>query len=332
MSTNYRRIVLPALALAALATAEGGEPGLPGDGWVSWQVAAPDAAPAWCCFSSWNDRDPSRMSCKLDGESSGFSIGNGDETTDSVKIYVRTTRGKIDRLQALAASCPVETATPIQPLEVTSEDSTRWLSARVRSAGSDAKTGRPLGEAALAALALHRGDQARDALVEFAHDADVETRKWSVFWLALLRGPQGADITSTVMFSDADAEVREHAALALSQSKAPRVVPDLIKLGSSDEVGDVRARAWFWLAQLGAPQAEQAIGAAVRKDPDDDVREQAIFALSRLPDERGPKALIAVAEDRSLAHEQRKRAVFWLSQSESESAQAYLDKVLAGNH
>jgi hypothetical protein len=41
-----------------------------------------------------------------------------------------------------------------------------------------------------------------------------------------------------------------------------------------------------------------------------------------------PTPLIAVAEDRSLTREQRKRAVFWLGPSESADAQACLDKVL----
>jgi HEAT repeat protein len=114
----------------------------------------------------------------------------------------------------------------------------------------------------------------------------------------------------------------------LSQSKATRVAPDLIRLGNTDKAGDVRAEAWFWLAHTGDARAEQAIGAAVREDEDEKVREKAVFALSQLPDERAPKALIAVAEDRGLSREQRKRAVFWLSQSESDSAQAYLEKVL----
>jgi hypothetical protein len=50
--------------------------------------------------------------------------------------------------------------------------------------------------------------------------------------------------------------------------------------------------------------------------------------LSRLPDERAPRALIATSEDQTLSAEQRRRAVFWLAQSESSSAQAYLEKVL----
>ncbi|HEV8331956.1 MAG TPA: HEAT repeat domain-containing protein, partial [Steroidobacteraceae bacterium] len=119
---------------------------------------------------------------------------------------------------------------------------------------------------------------------------------------------------------------------ALGQSKSPRVAADLIKLGNTDQTGNVRAQAWFWLAQTGAPEAEKAIIAALKKDSDDDVRERAIFALSQLPDERSTRALIAAAEDQSLSREQRKRAVFWLAQSESDSALAYLERVLTTQH
>jgi hypothetical protein len=332
MNANYRVLALLALTLAAqaLAPAHAAAPQLPRDGWVSWQVPAVAGAPAWCCFSSWNDRDASRMVCRLDGSSEGFGINGGDETTDTVKVYARTVDGKIDRLQALAASCPVDTRTPIQSLDgVSAEDSARWLTSQVKGSAMDVVTHRPIGENALAALALHRGDPARDALSGFARDPGIEMRKRALFWLAVLRGSEGADITSSVMFSDPDSEVREHAAFALSQSKSPRVTPDLIRLGNSDKAGGVRAKAWFWLAHTGAQDAEHAIGVALRKDPDEEVCEQAVFALSRLPGERAAKALISIAEDRSLSREQRKRAVFWLSQSESDSAQAYLEKVLA---
>jgi HEAT repeat protein len=133
------------------------------------------------------------------------------------------------------------------------------------------------------------------------------------------------------MFGDKEPEVREHGAFAITQTKSPRIAPDLIRLGNTDKAGEVRAQAWFWLAQTGAAESENAIGAALRKDSDDRVREQAIFALSQLPDERATRALIATAEDQSLSREQRKRAVFWLAQSEATGAQAYLEKVLAGN-
>ena len=334
MKTSYRTTGMVALGLAALCFLEppaiGAEPRLPREGWVSWQVPAVEGAPAWCCFSSWNDRDPSRMTCRLDGGTNNYGIHDGEHSTDAVKVYARVAGGKLDRLQALAASCPVETKTPVQPLDpVSADESARWLMTQVKQQATDAVNGQPIGQGALAALALHRGDVAGHALADFAHDRDTEIRKWSVFWLALVRGAEGAGITSSVMFGDPEPEVREHAAFALTQSKSTRVTQDLIRLGDNDESASVRAKAWFWLAQTGAAEAERAIGSAVRKDADDEVREQAIFALSQLGGERGTRALISVAEDRSLPNEVRKRAVFWLSQSQSEAAQAYLEKVLA---
>lgn len=335
MKTRYLTALL--LIPAFLAPADAAEPKLPRDGWTSWQVPAVDKAPAWCCWNSWRPGDVAHVPCPLDTMNSrgvGVSVGDRDRdmTTDVLKMYARTTAGKIDRLQVLAASCPVETKTPVQELgDVQADDSARWLIARIKEGSVDAKKHESIGEHALSALAMHRGDVAGNALKAFAHDERVETRKSSVFWLSMLRGTEGADITSWVMFNDKEPEVRKHAAFSLSQTKSPRAAADLVLQGNSDKVSDVRAQAWFWLAQTGAADAEKAIQAALRKDADEHVREQAIFALSQLPGDRAVKALIEVAQDRSLSREQRKRAVFWLSQSESDAAQAYLEKVLARN-
>jgi len=328
----HRSIPVVLLApLFGLASAQSAELKLPREGWVSWQVAAVEDAPAWCCWDDSRGRDGSPKACKLD-ISDGFGIQDRGATTDSVKVYARVTAGKVDRLQALSAGCPVETQTPVQELgEVTADDSARWLVDYARQNAAEPTRHHSLGESALAALALHRGRVALDALGQFSRDTRVETRKWSVFWLSMVRGSEGADITSSVMFNDAEAEVRKHAAFALAQTRTPRAAADLIRQGNTDKVADVRAQAWFWLAQTGAANAEQSIEAAIRKDADEEVREQSVFALSQLPGDRAVKALIEVAQDQSLSRAQRKRAIFWLSQSQSDAAQAYLEKVLARN-
>jgi hypothetical protein len=303
---------------------------LPADGWSSWEVPAPEGTPFWCCWSSWNDRADSREPCKLDERPTGYGTRRDHETTDAVRVYAHQAGGKLDRLQVLAAACPVNTRTPVSDIAgVPTDDSARWLITQAKRDAVDKSTRESTVQQALAALAMHRGQLAGKALADFAHgDARTEARKWSVFWLALVRGAEGADVTSSVMFADKDPEVRKHAAFALTQSKSPRVAPDLIELGNTDPDGDVRAQAWFWLAQSGSASAEAALMAAARKDADDHVREQAVFALSQLPDERAAKALIAAAEDQALPRAQRKRAVFWLSQSESDAAQKYLESVL----
>jgi hypothetical protein len=318
-----------ALALLVVVSgAQAAEPRLPRDGWVTWQAPAVDNAPAWCCFSQWKQGGPAPVACKLD-DHFGHGTGGRDETTEVIRIYARSTGGKLDRLRALAASCPVEAGVVVQELAgVTPEDSARWLIAQVRQDGSG--NSGSSSEHAIGALALHRTEVAGNALAGFARgDSRIETRKQAMFWLAMVRGEQGAAVTSSVMFNDQNATLREHGAFAISQSRSPRIAADLIRLGNTDKVPDVRSKAWFWLAQSQVAEAEAALSTALRKDVDERVREEAVFALSQLPGERATRALIAVAEDQSLAREQRRRAVFWLSQSETDSAQRYLEKVLA---
>jgi hypothetical protein len=330
MNVQTIRIALGLSALALAASASAADLTLPRDGWASWQVEAVEGAPDWCCWENWGDHHAPKTTCNLDGRNHGY--GSRDHaTTDAVLVYARVAGGKVDRLRVLSASCPVKTATPIQVINTTTDDSARWLIGLTKQGVSSNIRGDD-GDDVLAALAMHRGERAQEALASMARtDASAETRKKAVFWLAMLRGIAGADVATSVMFNDKDPDVRQHGAFAITQSKSPRVASDLIRLGNTDKDGEVRAQAWFWLAQSGAKESEAAIAAALRKDHDDRVREQAIFALSQLPDDRATRALIAVVEDRSLATEQRKRAMFWLAQSEADGAQTYLEKVLAGN-
>ena len=313
-------------ALAFASQARAAELPLPKDGWASWEVQAVEDSPAWCCWNSWDNGVADASTCKLDDDRHGY--GSRDKTrTDTIRVYARFAGGKVEKVRALAAACPVESRTPIKKLDnIATDDSARWLIGLAKASETE------FDEEALGALAMHRGTLAFDALSSMARvDSEEEKRKRAIFWLAMLRGPAGADIATDTMFNDKSPEVRKHSAFAITQSKSPRVTADLTRLGNTDKDSDVRAQAWFWLAHTGAPNVESALIAASKKDQDDHVREQAIFALSQLPDDRATPALIKAAEDRTLSREQRKRALFWLAQSQSSGAQAYLDKVLAGN-
>lgn len=125
-----------------------------------------------------------------------------------------------------------------------------------------------------------------------------------------------------------DLEHEVPASLAVHQGAL--ALDSLKKLARGDARADTRQHAIFWLAQRASADVEGVISATMRQDPDGGVREHAVFALSMLPEERATKALIAAAEDRSLPREQRKRALFWLAQSETDGAQRYLDKILLG--
>lgn len=327
------RATLASAALAFAAQVSAAELALPADGWASWQVPAVEDARDQCCWHGMKPGNAARTACNLDNQRGSF--GNRDDSkTDALRIYARLTQGKVERVRVLSASCPIESATPVRDLGiVATDDSARWLATLGRPGGALPEDSR---ENAIAALAMHPGDFSFNEVATLARGTGRgndrgEGRKSAMFWLAATRGIPGAEVVSQLMFADRDADAREHAAFAITVSRSPSIAADLVRLGTTDKVGEVRGQAWFWLAQTGAPESEQAIGTALRKDADDDVREKAVFALSQLPEERGTRALVAVAEDRALPKETRKRAVFWLAQSESPAAHAYLDKALVGS-
>jgi HEAT repeat protein len=91
----------------------------------------------------------------------------------------------------------------------------------------------------------------------------------------------------------------------------------------------VRAQVWLWLSQTKASEAEGAIHASLQNEKELHVRDQAVFALSQLPVDRVSRALIALADDKSLPRHDRKQAISWLGQMKSDAAVLYLDKLLS---
>jgi HEAT repeat protein len=90
----------------------------------------------------------------------------------------------------------------------------------------------------------------------------------------------------------------------------------------------LRRQALFWLSQAASRRAGQGIRDAVDQDPDLDVKKQAVFALSQLPADEGVPHLIRVARTHA-QREVRKRAMFWLGQSDDARALAFFEEVLS---
>jgi HEAT repeats len=89
-----------------------------------------------------------------------------------------------------------------------------------------------------------------------------------------------------------------------------------------------RKSAVFWLSQEAGEAVVRELGDFVADDEQDrEVREQAVFALSQLPREEGVPTLIRVARsnpDPSI----RKKALFWLGQSEDPRALELFEEIL----
>lgn len=94
---------------------------------------------------------------------------------------------------------------------------------------------------------------------------------------------------------------------------------------------DVASRmdAIFWLGQVRIREVVDEIRELALSDRDDDIREQAVFALAQLPDEEAGRVLIGIIENRDLAIETRRNALFWLVESGSDTAMDYLTRLFA---
>lgn len=316
-------LALIAAPLAAYAAALDGAIAR-ADGWVSWQVPVVTGAGKLCCFSNFRSGGSTTVGCDLDGRN--WSFGTNDQVppvpNDALAVYAHVTGGKVDKLRAVAASCPVKTKNEVRPIDdVAPADSVAWI-ARY------ATTGKNEADNATTALAYHAEPAATKALADLAGPSHPRDRRESaLFWLGQARGADGAAIVERFATRDDDPDIREHAVFALSQSNAVDAYARLLSIAGSDTNEDVRSKALFWMAQMKDPRAEADITAAIRKDPSDDVREQAVFALSQL-DAGADRALIAVIRG-DYPRSAKEKALFWLGQSGSDEALSFMDEVLA---
>ncbi|MBX9928663.1 MAG: hypothetical protein K2X99_07080 [Gemmatimonadaceae bacterium] len=91
---------------------------------------------------------------------------------------------------------------------------------------------------------------------------------------------------------------------------------------------EVRRDAVFWVAQAAADEATRGLRAVVGDDAlDRDVREQAVFALSQRPKAEAIPALLQIAQTHR-DKEIRRKAIFWLGQSNDPRAVDYFARVL----
>jgi HEAT repeat protein len=107
------------------------------------------------------------------------------------------------------------------------------------------------------------------------------------------------------------------------------VWPELLRIARDADVAtETRRQAVFWVSQAAEVAATRGLDSLVAEDTiDREVREQAVFALSQRPREEGVPALLRIARthhDPTL----RRRAIFWLGQSNDPRALALFEELL----
>ncbi len=121
----------------------------------------------------------------------------------------------------------------------------------------------------------------------------------------------------------------EHAVFPAILADSVTVWPDLLGIARDARVSRrTRRQAVFWLGQAAGEAATRGLADLVGdRAADRDVREQAVFALSQRPRDEGVPALIRIARDNP-DPDLRKKAIFWLGQSDDPRALALFEELL----
>jgi hypothetical protein len=142
-------------------------------------------------------------------------------------------------------------------------------------------------------------------------------------------GTKGATIYLLGLASRDESRASEKAIFAAILADSVTIWPDLLKIAKNQEVSrKVRRSAVFWLGQAAGEAATRGLTELVDdKSADREVRETAVFALSQRPHDEGVPALIKIAKQNP-DPELRRKAIFWLGQSEDPRALSLFEELL----
>jgi hypothetical protein len=145
-------------------------------------------------------------------------------------------------------------------------------------------------------------------------------------------GTVGAEEAADYLLSIAQTErgsMGEKAIFPATLADSANVWPSLVRIARNSNLPrPTRTQSVFWLGQAAGDAATANLSSIVGDNSvDREVRDQAVFALSQRPRDEGVPALIAVAKTNK-DPEIRRKALFWLGQSEDPRAIDLFEQLL----
>ncbi|MFN2397606.1 MAG: HEAT repeat domain-containing protein [Gemmatimonadaceae bacterium] len=128
-----------------------------------------------------------------------------------------------------------------------------------------------------------------------------------------------------------DARAARDAIFPATIADSSDVSPELLRIARDERrPRDARKQAVFWVSQAAGDSATKGLSELAESDDvDRDVREHAVFALSQRPRDEGVPALIRIARTNK-DPEVRRKAIFWLGQSDDPRALALFEELILG--
>jgi TolA-binding protein/HEAT repeat protein len=167
-------------------------------------------------------------------------------------------------------------------------------------------------------VAQHETSETADILLGTARtDPDGEVREQAVFWLSQVDAERAVPALDSILRSSTDAALQDKAIFALSQHSSPKATQALRGFAERDNVSDdVRAKAIFWLSQQNSADNAGFLRSLYGRLKSQDLKEKVLFSMSQIDDEASGRWLLDIAKNRAEPIEMRKKALFWLGQSD----------------
>lgn len=186
-------------------------------------------------------------------------------------------------------------------------------------------------ERAIFALSQHSSPRAKQILRRLAGDDAIsaELRSKAIFWLGSEGTREDVEFLKGMFGRVGDRKLNERILFAVGQSGHRDDAAWLLTVASNERVDTkLRGTAIFWAAETGASVADLA--SLYGRLQDRKLKERVIFGLSESPHPQAIDRLIQIARTEKDA-ELRKKAIFWLGNSNDERAASFLMEVLTGS-
>ena len=152
-------------------------------------------------------------------------------------------------------------------------------------------------EGALAAVALHQGDEPRKILERIVRGNDsADFRKDALFWLGYTVEKDDLGMLVALEKDLKNPELRKQLTFIYYLMKDDRATDRMIYLARNDTSRDVRKQAIFWMGQLANAKAKAELERAIEDDPDVEIKKQAVFALSQMDGRDALESLMRIAQ------------------------------------
>ena len=167
-------------------------------------------------------------------------------------------------------------------------------------------------------ISQHEGRETEQILLDAArNDPDSEVREQAVFWLSQVDSPTAVSALDSILRSARDPVLQDKAIFALSQQDSPKARQALrdfaLRGGVSD---DLREKAIFWIGQGDDPDRLDFLKTLYGQLKGETLKDKILFSISQIEGRESSQWLLSVAGDVNEDIELRKKALFWVGQSD----------------